>query len=45
MYARRGYIPDGMGLYHKGQRVEPGHDVFVDDDLILYMVKEKVEKK
>jgi GNAT superfamily N-acetyltransferase len=40
MYVRRGYIPDGRGLMHKNKPVNPGHDVFVDDDLLLYLVKE-----
>jgi ribosomal protein S18 acetylase RimI-like enzyme len=40
MYVRRGYIPDGRGLMHTNNRpVPPGHDVFVDDDLILYLTK------
>jgi hypothetical protein len=44
MYAKRGYIPDGMGLFHKGQPVKPGRDVFVDDDLVLYLVKEQIKE-
>jgi GNAT superfamily N-acetyltransferase len=41
MYIRRGYIPDGRGLMSKNLPVAPGHDVFVDDDLLLYFVKER----
>lgn len=41
MYVRRGYVPDGNGLYHGKQPVMPGYDVFVDDDLVLYSVKER----
>jgi GNAT superfamily N-acetyltransferase len=41
MYVRRGYIPDGRGLGYKNQPVAPGHDVFVDDDLLLYFIKER----
>ena len=41
MYALRGYVPDGLGLAYKGQHVKPGHEVMVDDDLILYLTKEK----
>jgi ribosomal protein S18 acetylase RimI-like enzyme len=41
MYALRGYIPDGRGITYKEQPVKPGHDVFVDDDLLLYLVKER----
>jgi GNAT superfamily N-acetyltransferase len=41
MYILRGYVPDGRGLVHKNEPVSPGHDVFVDDDLLLYFVKER----
>ena len=41
MYIRRGYIPDGRGLMYNKLPVNPGHDVFVDDALLLYFVKER----
>ncbi len=41
MYALRDYVPDGRGITYKEQPVKPGHDVFVDDDLLLYLVKER----
>ena len=41
MYVRRGYVPDGRGLYYKTQPVKPWQDVHVDDDLILYLIKER----
>ena len=41
MYIKRGYVPDGRGLAYKNQPVKPGRDVFVDDDLLLYFVKER----
>ena len=41
MYVRRGYVPDGLGLHYKNQPVNPGHDVHVDDDLLLYFIKER----
>lgn len=44
MYVQRGYVPDGMGLYYKKQPVKPGQDVHVDDDLILYLTKERTER-
>ena len=40
MYIRRGYIPDGLGISYKGKQVEPGTEVPVDDDLVLYLIKE-----
>ena len=41
MYIRRGYVPDGRGLMYKNQPVNPGRDVFVDDDLLLFFTKER----
>jgi len=41
MYILRGYVPDGLGLQYKNQTVKPGRDVFVDDDLLLYFIKER----
>jgi GNAT superfamily N-acetyltransferase len=41
MYVRRGYVPDGLGIWRKNQQVVPGRDVFVDDDLLLYFIKER----
>lgn len=39
LYARNGYIPDGNGLVYNNVEVKPGHDVFVDDDLLIYLCK------
>jgi GNAT superfamily N-acetyltransferase len=39
MYIRRGYIPDGLGLMYKYQKVEPGSKVKVDDDLTIMLTK------
>ena len=39
LYVRRGYVPDGNGLYRGTEPVQPGTDVFVDDGLVLYLVK------
>jgi GNAT superfamily N-acetyltransferase len=41
MYVLRGYVPDGRGLMCHNLPVNPGHDVFVDDDLLLYFTKER----
>lgn len=40
MYTKRGYVLDGQGLTYKNAKVEPGESVVVDDDLILYLIKE-----
>jgi GNAT superfamily N-acetyltransferase len=39
LYTRRGYALDGRGLLYKEQPVPPGTNAFVDDDLLLYLVK------
>ena len=40
MYVRRGYIPDGRGLFFRGHFVQFGEQVIVDDDLALYFTKQ-----
>jgi GNAT superfamily N-acetyltransferase len=39
MYVRRGYVPDGLGLMYKYQKVEPGSRVKVDDELTIMLSK------
>lgn len=41
MYFRRGFIFDGRGLMSNNQPVKPGNHVFVDDDLVLYLIKKR----
>ncbi|TJY43846.1 GNAT family N-acetyltransferase [Cohnella pontilimi] len=40
MYTSRGYILDGNGMSYKNVQVIPGQTVMVDDDLLIYLVKE-----
>lgn len=40
LYARRGYIPDGKGLYYLGHPVVHGEAIKADDNLVLYLTKE-----
>jgi GNAT superfamily N-acetyltransferase len=40
LYVRLGYIPDGNGLFYNYAPVEPGTQVKVDDDLVLWLVRE-----
>ncbi|GMK44289.1 N-acetyltransferase [Paenibacillus glycanilyticus] len=42
LYGKRGYVMDGNGLTYNNVKVKPGTDVFVDDELLVYMVKELV---
>jgi GNAT superfamily N-acetyltransferase len=39
LYVRRGYIPDGHGLYSHDRVVQYGETVVVDDDLLLNFTK------
>jgi GNAT superfamily N-acetyltransferase len=39
LYTKNGYVLDGNGLMYKNVEVKPGNDVFVDDDLLLYLYK------
>ena len=40
MYVRRGYVPDGSGVWFRDAVAEPYQPVVNDDDLILYLAKE-----
>jgi len=39
LYVKRGYIPDGLGIFYKGQHLKYGEQAQVDDDLVLYFTK------
>ncbi|MBQ2956880.1 MAG: GNAT family N-acetyltransferase [Clostridia bacterium] len=41
MYAKRGYIPDGSGVWYRNERLAEGAPCFNDDDLVLYLLKKK----
>ncbi|SFB60083.1 Acetyltransferase (GNAT) family protein [Cohnella sp. OV330] len=47
LYTKRGYVLDGQGLMYKNRAVAPGRTVTVDDDLLLYLIKNlaKANKK
>jgi GNAT superfamily N-acetyltransferase len=40
MYVKRGYIPDGKGVTYHDVYVRPGASIPVDDDLVLFLVKQ-----
>lgn len=41
MYVKRGYIPDGSGVWYKGKACTPYDKVYTnDDELVLYLSKE-----
>lgn len=37
MYVKRGYIPDGSGVWYRDKICEPYEDCKNDDDLVLYL--------
>ncbi|MEG0774087.1 GNAT family N-acetyltransferase [Clostridium sp.] len=39
MYVKRGYIPDGTGVWYNGKQLEPYSKCENDDDLTLYFLK------
>jgi GNAT superfamily N-acetyltransferase len=43
LYIKRGYIPDGKGVTYNYEEVEPGNNVILDDDLVLWFTK-KLDK-
>ena len=40
LYVHLGYVPDGKGMASGGMPVAAGEKVLVDDDLVLWLVKE-----
>jgi GNAT superfamily N-acetyltransferase len=44
LYVQKGYIPDGRGLTYNYQPVEPGSNVTLDDDLVLWFTKKMIER-
>ncbi|MEO3944971.1 GNAT family N-acetyltransferase [Gorillibacterium sp. CAU 1737] len=40
LYAKRGYHLDGKGMSYKNQRVKAGQEVPIDDELLVYLVKD-----
>lgn len=39
LYAKRGYVPDGSGVWYRNSPAVPYEAVENDDDLVLYMAK------
>ncbi|REE68741.1 ribosomal protein S18 acetylase RimI-like enzyme [Paenibacillus taihuensis] len=44
LYIKRGYIPDGRGGMYNNLPVVPGGHVRADDDLALFLTKEKLQQ-
>lgn len=39
LYARRGYVPDGRGVFYHGKYPQYWDQVTIDDDLCLYLTR------
>ena len=39
LYIKRGYIPDGRGIFQNGKVLKYGDEIVVDDDLALYFTQ------
>jgi GNAT superfamily N-acetyltransferase len=39
MYVKRGYIPDGSGIWHSGRNLAPYENCVNDDELNLFFIK------
>jgi ribosomal protein S18 acetylase RimI-like enzyme len=39
MYIKRGYIPDGKGIYKNNSYITAGDTIIIDDDVVLYLIK------
>lgn len=45
MYVKRGYIPDGTGVWYKDKVCTPYDTIYTnDDDLVLYLSKKLIQK-
>jgi GNAT superfamily N-acetyltransferase len=40
LYIKKGYIPDGCGVWYRDRRVEEGMQAVFDDHLVLHLIKE-----
>lgn len=40
LYIKRGYVPDGSGVWYKGNKLKAYADCRNDDDLVLYLYKQ-----
>ena len=45
MYVKRGYIPDGSGVWYQGKPLPPYAPCLNDDDLVLYFSKPTAHAK
>jgi ribosomal protein S18 acetylase RimI-like enzyme len=39
MYIKRGYVPDGKGIYKNSSYINAGENIIIDDEVVLYLLK------
>lgn len=44
LYVKRGYVPDGRGVFKDGYWLKRGEEVMLDDDMALYFTKSLISK-
>lgn len=40
MYIKNGFVPDGKGVYYKGEELKPYTECINDDELAIYFIKD-----
>lgn len=40
VYIKRGYVPDGAGVWYRDHHPEPGAQLVLDDELVLHFTKQ-----
>jgi GNAT superfamily N-acetyltransferase len=40
LYIKRGYVPDGRGVTYDYQNVPAGENIYLDDDLVLWLIRQ-----
>lgn len=40
LYVKRGYVPDGKGIWTKDRHIGYGETIVIDDDVALYLIKD-----
>jgi GNAT superfamily N-acetyltransferase len=40
LYARRGYVPDGRGIWHGSRQVQAMESVVLDDEAVMYLTRQ-----
>lgn len=39
LYIKRGYIPDGKGIFYENRKLKYGDEIVANDEVCLYLIK------